>query len=216
MYPWVVAACAARDHARQGSSTILLTDPLLFRAPPPSPAPPRGRLRLLSTGALLGGILAMAGCGGGGGPSPVPSGPRAGGVVNGRYMMQVQPGPGCDLPRGPISFPMQATPAGAAPHPGAEVVLEGDPTKLELEFLYTDFTLRGGLGTTGEGALSNEGLRFWMHAIGTGSVAQAADGRGEVAAGTLMGYLAAGGPNDEEGALGTCSARDHTFTLRVR
>jgi hypothetical protein len=31
-----------------------------------------------------------------------------------------------------------------------------------------------------------------------------------------MGYVALGGPDDEEGALGTCSARDHTFSLRTR
>jgi len=42
------------------------------------------------------------------------------------------------------------------------------------------------------------------------------DGRGEVATGTLMGYLAVGGANDEEGALGICSALDHAFMLRVR
>jgi hypothetical protein len=110
---------------------------------------------------------------------------------------------------------MEAVAAGTAP-PGVEVVLEGDPSWLELEFKYTAFILRGGMGTTGDGVVANEGLRLWMHAIGTGSVTQTSDGHGEVMAGTLMGYLALGSPTDEEGALGTCSAVDHTFTLRVR
>src|ERR1700730_15813410 len=86
----------------------------------------------------------------------------------------------------------------------------------EWTFLSETFILRGGLGTTGDGVLSNEATRMWIHAIGTGSVTRASDGRGEVATGTLMGYVALGGANDVEGALATCSARDHTFTLRTR
>ena len=95
-------------------------------------------------------------------------------------------------------------------------MLDGNPAELELEFLSENLTLRGGLGTTGDGVLSNEATRLWMHAIGTGSVTRAIDGRGEVATGTLMGYVALGDATDGEGALGTCSARDHTFMLRTR
>jgi hypothetical protein len=111
---------------------------------------------------------------------------------------------------------MEAALAGSYPYPGVQFVLEGAPASLELEFLYTNSTLRGSLGTTGDGVLSSEGLRFWIHAIGTGPVTARRDGRGEVVTGSLMGYLAVGGANDEEGALGICSALDHTFTLRVR
>jgi hypothetical protein len=120
------------------------------------------------------------------------------------------------MSRSPLTFPMVAAAAGTAPHPGIQVVLDGNPGELELEFLSENFTLRGGLGTTGDGVLSNEAVRLWMHAIGTGSVTRASDGRGEVASGTLMGYVALGGANDDEGQLGTCSARDHTFMLRTR
>ena len=72
------------------------------------------------------------------------------------------------------------------------------------------------MGTTGDGVLSNEGSRAWIHAIGTGRVTHASDGRGEVVTGTLMGYLALGGAFGEEGALGTCTSRTHGFTLRTR
>lgn len=120
------------------------------------------------------------------------------------------------MPRSPLSFPMRAAAADGSSHPGVQVVSDGNPAELELELLSEGFTLRGGLGTTGDGVLSNEGTRQWLHGIGTGSVTRAADGRGEVVTGRLMGYVALGRANDDEGALGTCSAGDHTFTLRTR
>ena len=97
-----------------------------------------------------------------------------------------------------------------------QLVIEGVASSLEVEFKYTDFTLRGGLGTTGEGVLTNQGLRIWIRAIGTGAVTQTTNGRGQVSAGTLIGHLALGGASDPEGALGDCTAIDHTFTLKVR
>jgi len=120
------------------------------------------------------------------------------------------------MDRSPLSFPMVAAAAGTSPHPGVQVVLDGNPGELELEFLSENLTLRGGLGTTGDGVLSNEATRLWMHAIGTGPVTRASDGRGEVATGNLMGYIALGRAFEDEGARGTCSARDHIFTLRTR
>jgi len=136
--------------------------------------------------------------------------------VAGRYLLQILPDRGCNMPVTALSFPMGAAAAGTSPHPGVQVLLDGEPSALELEFLAENATLRGGLGTTGDGALSNERRRLWLHAIGTGSVTRAADGRGEVVTGNLMGYLALGDPDDDEGALGTCNSRDHAFTLRAR
>jgi hypothetical protein len=172
--------------------------------------------------AALFSILLALGCGSPSGPSasptptPTATPPFTPASVSGRYTLQITPGPGCRMSRSPLSFPMVAAPAGTAPHPGNQVVLDGDPGELELEFLFDSSTLRGGLGTTGDGVLANEAMRLWMHAIGTGSLIRASDGRAEITTGTLMGYLALGRPNNDEGELGTCSARDHTFTLRVR
>jgi len=120
------------------------------------------------------------------------------------------------MSRAPLTFPMIAAAAGTSPHPGIQVVLDGNPGELEWELLYENFTMRGGLGTTGDGVLSNEDTRMWMHAIGAGSVTRAADGRGEVVTGTLMGYIALGRSFEDEGARGTCSALDHAFSLRTR
>jgi hypothetical protein len=149
-------------------------------------------------------------------PTPTPTATPLPGPVSGRYLLQIVPGPGCGMSRSPLTFPMVAAAAGMSPHPGVQVVLDGNPGELEWEFLSENFILRGGLGTTGGGVLSNEAMRLWIHAIGTGSVTRASDGRGEVVTGNLMGYVALGAPDDGEGALGTCSARDHTFSLRTR
>ncbi|HEY6554575.1 MAG TPA: hypothetical protein VI669_14555 [Vicinamibacteria bacterium] len=111
---------------------------------------------------------------------------------------------------------MNALSGGTAPHPGVQVVIEGVASSLEGEFKYTEFTLRGGIGTTGAGVLTNEGLRFWIRAIGTGAVTQRTGGIGEVTAGTLMGYMATGFAASEEASAATCFATDHTFTLKVR
>jgi hypothetical protein len=120
------------------------------------------------------------------------------------------------MSRAPLTFPMVAAAAGTSPHPGLQVVLDGNAADLEWELLNENFTVRGGLGTTGDGVLSNEATRMWVHAIGSGTVTRASDGRGEVATGTLIGYIAIGRPDDDEGGLGTCSARDHAFSLRTR
>ncbi len=140
----------------------------------------------------------------------------------GRYLLEIQPGtscvtlPGSNVPRGPYSFPMVASAGGTTPHPGVQVVIEGVASSLELEFKYTDFTLRGGLGTTGEGVLTNQGQRFWMNAIGTGAVTQKSDGIGEVTAGTLIGYIAVAPATAVQNDAVACSTTDHTFTLKVR
>ena len=75
--------------------------------------------------------------------------------------------------------------------------------------------LTGGC-TTEVGVLSNEAVRLWMHAIGSGAVTRAADGRGQVAAGRLLGYVAFGHAGGPEGSLGSCDSIDHSFVLRVR
>jgi len=142
---------------------------------------------------MVGGALALGSCGGST-PSG-PSAPPAAAVVSGGYLLQIQPAPGCAFPAGVLSFPMEAASAGGYPHPGVRVVLEGAPGSLEGELLYLNSTLPGGLGTTGDRVLSSEGLRVWVRAIGTGPVTAWRDGRGEVATGTLLGYLAIGGAN---------------------
>jgi len=158
-------------------------------------------------------------CGSGHGmPSPSPSStaPQPGGPVTGRYLVQLTPGAGCGMARGALSFPVQAAAAGTSPHPGVQVLLVGDGSRFELELLSTEVALRGGVGTTEEGVLANEGLRVWVHGIGSGPLFRSTDGRGQITAGTLSGYVALAQADGDEGDLGTCSASDHAFTLRAQ
>lgn len=149
-------------------------------------------------------------------PSPSPTAPVPGGPVEGRYLLAVTPGPSCAMPPAPLTFPMNAAASGTLPHPGVQILVDGDGSRFELELLSTGTALRGGLGTTEEGVLTNEGMRAWIRAIGSGLVFHSADGRGEVLRGTLAGDLALAGADGEEGELGSCRATDHAFSLRAR
>jgi hypothetical protein len=139
-----------------------------------------------------------------------PTGPKPGGAVTGRYLLQLQSAATCASTAGAVSFPVDVTGTGTYPHPGVQLTLDAaDPGMLELELKYTEFTLEGGFGTTGEGVLSNEPLRVWINAIGTGQVTQTSDGRGEVLSGSLRGSLEVEGTEP-------CTATSHSFTLRTR
>jgi hypothetical protein len=161
-------------------------------------------------------VLAAA-CGSpAGGPSPSPTPSPTPGPVSGAYTLAIQPAARCGLPGGTLSFPMDAALAPGGPHPGAQVLLVGDRSGVEAELLDDVTSVRGGVGTRADGALANEGLRVWIHAIAEGPVTRAADGRGEVVSGKLVGYVALGQADDDEGSLGTCSTTDHSFSLRTR
>jgi hypothetical protein len=147
-------------------------------------------------------------------PTPTPSTPP--GPVTGRYVLQITPAAACRAPIATFSFPMDAAVGGTAPKAGTQVVLTGDPGALEAEFLNEGQSLRGGVGTTADGALATESLRLWVRVIGSGPVVRATDGRGEVRTGTMNGNLAFGGAGGEEGELGSCSASNHTFVLAAR
>lgn len=152
-----------------------------------------------------------------GGPTPpTPTPPVPGGKVEGRYLLTVTPAPSCALAASKLTFPMTAAAAGTTPHPGVQVLVDGDGSQFELELLSTETALRGGMGSTEFGILSNESLRAWIRGIGSGPVFRSADGRGEVLAGTLAGDIALGEPDGEEGDLGSCGATDHSFSLRAQ
>jgi len=151
-------------------------------------------------------------------PSPSPSAPQLGGPVTGRYVIQITPSATCAMSRQTLTFPMIAADAGASPHPGVQILLDPNGFYFEWEALSNPaaFTVRGGLGTPNVGVLADENVRLWAHVIASGQVQRATDGRGQIGSGTLSGYLALGGFNGQEGELGTCTATDHAFTLRIR
>jgi hypothetical protein len=180
----------------------------------------RRTFRSPQAAAVVLAVLVLPACGStpggpGGTPTPTPT-PAAAGPVTGRYLLQITPSASCRAPIPTFSFPMDAAAGAAAPKPGTQVVLTGDPGALEAEFLAENQTLRGGVGTTADGALASESLRLWIRVIGSAPVTRATDGRGEVRTGTMMGYLAFAAASGDEGDLGSCSATDNTFTLVAR
>jgi hypothetical protein len=130
----------------------------------------------------------------------------------------LEPAAGCTTPASVFSFPVTAESADTARSPAVEALLDGPvPSALELELRYETPTLRGGIGTTGDGVASTEGFRVWVRGIGVGAVATTRPATaGEVAQGTLAGSLAFGRLGDEEGALGTCLSTVHRWSLKLR
>lgn len=157
----------------------------------------------------LAALLLCASCGGDSSGPSEPSGPQPGGTITGAYTLQLTPAPSCNGRA--VTFAVQVTQSGSAPHPGSQLLLvSGDPALLELELKYTDNTLEGGIGTIGDGVPSSEGPQVWVNAIASGKTTQTSDGRGEVVSGTLRGYV------EIEGVTAACTSTGHTFTLRAK
>ena len=171
-------------------------------------------------GGTLGLVALLAGCGSGpSGPPPSPSpSPTAqpGGAIAGPYTLQITPSAACAMPRAPITFSMTGADAGVTTHPGVQVLLDPNGSRLELEAVYESFQIHGGLGSYEAGVATEQGQWVWVRAIAAGPVLRATDGRGEVLTGTLAGYLALASIGGFEGELGTCSAADHALSLRRR
>jgi len=158
---------------------------------------------------LAAGFLALGSCGGSGPTDPGGStGPKPGGTISGRYTLELLPAASCNGRT--VSFTVEVTGTASSPHPGAQLLVVGaEPALLELELKYTDNTLEGGIGTTGDGLLSNQGPYVWVNAIASGKTTQTSDGRGEVVSGTLRGYL------EIDGVMNACTSPGHAFTLRA-
>jgi hypothetical protein len=179
---------------------------------------PRSALAaLLLAGAVL------PSCGGPTGPEPSPSPsasasatPVAGGAVTGRYLLQINPSAACGAPRPSFTYTMDAVPGAVTPHRGTQVLLAGAPGRLEAEFIDENNALRGGVGTTADGAEAIEPFVLRIRVIASGALLRGTDGRGEVRSGTMMGTIGFSRPNEFENTLGTCVAFDHTFTLSAR
>ena len=159
---------------------------------------------------LAAGFLTLGSCGGSSPTDPGggSTGPKPGGTISGRYTLQLVPAASCSGRA--VSFTVQVTQTASSPHPGAQLLWTGtEPALLELELKYTDNTLEGGVGTTGDGLPANEGPYVWVNAIASGKTTQTSDGRGEVVSGTLRGYV------EIDGIMNACTSPGHAFTLRA-
>jgi hypothetical protein len=140
---------------------------------------------------------------------------------NGAYTLRLEVAASCPAPARAFTFNVRVAAGDTPRYAGIQGYLEGVPLQdgdapmLEMEFQYTGTTLRGTLGTTYGGAASREGPFVTLWATGFATVV-AADGRGEVREGTLLGDIAFGADVDDEGGLGTCDATQHRWSLRPR
>jgi hypothetical protein len=163
-------------------------------------------------------VLTFA-CGGsapGPSPSPSPTALPTPGPVTGPYTLQLTPDPTCGFPLSSLTFETTSADAPGALGPGLQVTLVGDASGVEGELMSKPGTLRGSVGTRYDGALAAEGMQVWTNAIADGVISRATDGRGQVVSGKYLGYIAIAPPQGAEGALGSCSSPNHSFSLLTR
>jgi hypothetical protein len=151
--------------------------------------------------------------------------PGEGGVVEGDYVLTIEPSSGCStVPSARFTLPVEARNADTAGDQGIQIVStgagtpvpKGDPIPIvEIELQYVAPNVSGGIGTTGLGAASEEGYQVWVKGIARGTVTSEPGKNGEIVSGTLVGDLAFGNDEDDIGDLGSCSSLQHRWSLRL-
>jgi len=134
-------------------------------------------------------------------------------AINGNYTLVIQTGPGCSAPGGPYRIDVQVTQLTNGANTEIRATLPANDPQVGIEMLYTSpGQLRGTLGTQFDYQLTT-GYFVWFRMIGTGTVSRAADGRGEVVNGTMMGDLSVTPP---VGVPVDCVGASHLWSLRTR
>jgi hypothetical protein len=174
--------------------------------------------RLSRAAWVFGAIAALAACGGSGGDgtrppdTTPPANTTPGGVINGKYLLRIEPARECGAPRSVLTYRMNGHPDDTGRRPGVQLALENNPI-LEMEMQYATPNLQGNIGTTHDLTLYPMELPTtptWIHGIVTGSVTSENGGPGEVVQGTLAGHVAF---NSEDAA---CFSNAHRWSLRLR
>jgi hypothetical protein len=169
-------------------------------------------------------VLGVLACGQS--PPPVDR-PVPGGVLQGNYILRVQPSSECQAPARTFTIAVTARVANNDRGDGFQILPQGvEPPSppasrlsgaaiVELELRYATPDVHGGLGTTSSGVAATEGFQLWSHAIATGTVMHVGSSPGEIDNGTLMGELEFGRTSDDEAGLGFCTSRTHHWSLKL-
>jgi hypothetical protein len=161
------------------------------------------------------GVLLLNGCGASQDPPPpvvvvTPVTTTPGGVINGKYMLRIEPARECNAPRSVLTFRVDARPDDGR-RPGFAITLELDP-RLDMELIYATPNVQGNIGQTHDPVLAAElpTVGVWIHGVVVGAVSSESGGPGEVVQGTMAGHVAF----NEENA--TCFSTAHRWSLRLR
>ncbi len=155
----------------------------------------------------------LAGCGSDSTVEPSPPVPPVTAAISGNYTLVIQPGPACASPGAPYQVAMQASQVTNGSRTELRATLPGnDPTVAVAMLFVSPGMLQGSLGTQFDTQVQN-GYFVWFRMIGRGTVSRAADGRGEVVNGSMMGDLSVTPPT---GLPVDCIGAPHTWSLRVR
>jgi hypothetical protein len=155
----------------------------------------------------------LAACGSDSSVEPSPPVPPVLAAVTGSYTLVLQPGPVCATPGAPYQVVVQATQVANGTQTELRATLPGNDPTLGIAMLYTSpGQLRGSLGTQTDVPVQG-GYFAWFRMIGMGTVSRAADGRGEVVNGTMMGDLSVTPPL---GRAVDCVGASHLWSLRAR
>lgn len=138
--------------------------------------------------------------------------------MSGTYRLRVSFGPSCLLGSTPATVVVNLAESGVTE--GLEVegttVKAADALESYLALLRRSARIHGAVGTTGPslGVTTQEGRRVWMQIMLDGAVD--ASSSLPKAQGTAFGEIQMSAVGDETpDSLGSCSARDHTFSLEA-
>jgi hypothetical protein len=156
----------------------------------------------------------LAGCGtDDSGVEPSPPVPPVTAAISGNYTLVIQPGAACSSPGAPYQVAMQASQVANGIRTELRATLPGnDPTVGMAMLFVSPGMLQGSLGTQFDTEVQN-GYFVWFRMNGRGTVSRAADGRGEVVNGTMMGDLSVTPPT---GLPVDCVGAAHSWSLRTR
>ena len=175
-----------------------------------------GRRSCTSLPRLLPLVLGLGACGGDSGTNPGPIStppPPVTAPVSGDYDLVIVPAAACRFPAGPYSVFVQARQIAGASRLELRATLPGGNATLALEMLFfVPGMLRGSISTQQPIALGS-GLSLFLRNVGTGTVSQAAGGRGEVRDAPMSGDVQVGQSGID---LGACTSTDHRWSLRAR
>jgi hypothetical protein len=163
--------------------------------------------------------LGLGACGGSSGSGPTgpttlstPT-PPVTAPITGAYDLVIVPAAACRFPAGPFTARVQAQQTTSGSRSELRATLPGGSPYLSLEMLLP-------VAGSVEGSISTQApvpfggaFEAYLRNVGTGTVALASGGRGEVVDGTMTGDVQV----FQSGAdLGTCTSSDHRWSLRAR